>query len=92
MRRISTGKAAFVTGLVVGVWHAMWAALVATGLAQGLVDFILRLHFMRLEIAIAPFELGTAALLVVITFAVGAAFGLCFALVWNYLGSGSRQS
>lgn len=92
MRHISSGKAALATGFVLGIWHAMWAALVATGLAQRLVDFILRLHFMRLEIEIAPFEFGTAALLVLITFAIGAAFGLAFALVWNRLSVRSSES
>lgn len=91
MRHISSSKAAFATGLVISIWHAIWAALVATGLAQGLVDFILRLHFMRIDIEIAPFESGTAALLVLITFAIGSAFGFAFALVWNWLGTRASE-
>jgi hypothetical protein len=89
MRHIHPNKAAIAVGSVIGLWHLLWALLVAIGWAKPLMDFVLGLHFIRLDYDIAPFALGTAAALVAVTFAVGYAFGLVFALVWNWLaGSG----
>ena len=85
MRHIHPNKAATAVGAVVGLSHFAWALLVAAGWAKPLMDFVLGLHFIRLDYAIAPFDLGTAAALVAVTFAVGYLFGLVFALVWNRL-------
>ncbi len=87
MRQISSAKAGFALGAVVALWHLVWVGLVASGWAKPLLDFVLRLHFIRLQYAIAPFALGTAAALVALTFCVGALFGMVFALVWNWLGA-----
>lgn len=85
MRHIDPKHSAMSVGAVVGLFHLVWAALVAAGWAKPLMDFILGLHFIRLDYDIAPFALGTAAALVALTFSVGAVFGLVFALVWNQL-------
>ena len=79
---IRTGLA---VGLVLGLWHAGWALLVALSWAQPLLDLVLRLHFIRLNIEIQGFDLNTAAQLVGLTFAIGALIGLVFAWVWNAL-------
>lgn len=55
------------------------------------MDFVLRLHFIQLQYALAPFAPGTAAALVALTFCVGAFFGILFALVWNWLTGASVQ-
>lgn len=85
MRHINVSRTALSVGAVVGLFHLFWALLVAAGWAKGLLDFILGLHFIQLDVQIAPFAIGTAAALVAVTFAVGAVFGLVFALVWNKL-------
>ena len=85
VRHINPAKAALSVGFVVGLWHALWVSLVAAGVAQQLLDFILRLHFVQVEVTLAPFAIVTATELVAMTFAVGASFGLVFALVWNWL-------
>lgn len=86
MRHINPAKAAIAVGTVTGLWHLMWVVIVALGWAKPVLDFILRLHFIRLDVAVAQFAPGTAALLVGITFALGGLFGLLFAVVWNWLG------
>ena len=77
------------TGLVVGVvlalWHAGWSVLVASGIAQVLIDFVLRVHFLKIAVAVSPFNVATAALLVCVTFVVGFVIGIVFAFVWNAL-------
>lgn len=90
MRHINPGKAAIGVGTIIGLYHLMWVTIVALGWAQPVLDYILRLHFIELNVAIAPFAFGTAATLVVLTFTLGALFGCVFALVWNWLG-GERQ-
>jgi hypothetical protein len=85
MRHIDGPRTALAVGTVVGLFHFFWAALVAAGWAKPLLDFILGLHFIQLDIQIAPFAIGTAAVLVALTFGVGAVFGLVFAAVWNRL-------
>lgn len=87
MRQISPAKAGFALGAVVALWHLIWVSLVALGWAKPLMDFVLRLHFIQLQYELAPFDLGTAAALVALTFCVGALFGIVFALVWNRLGA-----
>lgn len=89
MRYIQPGKAALAVGIVLGLYHLMWVTLVASGVAKPFMDFILRLHFIRLDFSIASFAASTAALLVGLTFAIGAAFGFLFALIWNWL-TGAR--
>lgn len=85
MRHISVTKAAVAVGAVLGIWHLMWVSLVAAGWAKPVFDFILKLHFIKLDYQLAPFALGTAVSLVAITFAAGALLGAIFAGVWNWL-------
>jgi hypothetical protein len=68
-----------------GLYHLSWTVLVALGLAKPFLDFVLRLHFIQMSYQMAPFSASTAAQLIVLTFTIGAAFGLVFALIWNWL-------
>ena len=85
MRVLNPVKTGLVLGLVLGLWHLCWAALVAAGAAQPVIDFILRLHFMEPFIRIQSFEVTTAVMLVAVTAAIGFVFGAVAALVWNRL-------
>lgn len=75
------------TGIALGVFaglvHIAWSVLVALGLAQGLIDFIAKVHLIKPFITVMKFDLGTAITLVIVTTAVGYAFGYVFASVWN---------
>ena len=70
-------------GALMGLWHLVWSSLVAVGLAKPLLDFVLQIHFLTLDVPMAPFDLGLAATLVAVTFGLGFAFGWVFAVVWN---------
>ena len=85
MRHISPTKTAVAVGTVIGLWHVIWVTLVGVGWAKPVMDFILRLHFIKLQYSLTPFAATTAGELVLLTFAVGAAFGFVFAVVWNWL-------
>ncbi|HLO20705.1 MAG TPA: hypothetical protein VK192_09455 [Sphingomicrobium sp.] len=85
MRHISPIKAGIAVGSLIGLWHLIWVTLVGIGWAKPVMDFILRLHFINLQYSLAPFSAVVAGELVILTFAIGAVFGLAFALVWNWL-------
>jgi hypothetical protein len=76
------------TGLVFGVFvalmHAGWSALVALRLAQPLIDFIFRVHFLTPILQVEAFDGVRAALLVGVTFAVAFAAGILAAGLWNF--------
>ena len=92
MRRISPAKTAAATGSVIGLWHLIWVTLVGLGWAKPVLDFVLQLHFIRLDYQLAPYAAVTAAELVILTFAIGAAFGLLFAIIWNWLTFESAET
>lgn len=85
MKKLDRNKAGLTFGALLGVWHALWAALVATGLAQGLLDFVFYLHFIKPPYTIAEFSAGTAVMLIVVTTAIGYFLGWLFAAIWNRL-------
>ena len=85
MRHLNPLKTSLSLGAVFGLFHTVWAALVAFGMAKPFMDFVLRLHFLEFDYQLAPFAIGTAVSLVALTFAIGAAMGLAFALIWNAL-------
>lgn len=69
------------SGLIVGAFfalvHAVWSvavAIIPAGL-QGFLNWILTLHHISLPLAIMPFVLVNAVLLVIVTFIVGYIFG-----------------
>lgn len=87
MGRLSINKAGLAFGVLLGAWHAMWALLVALGVAQAVVDFVFWIHFLKLPIVVESFALSRALILVAVTAALGYVLGACFALLWNWMHS-----
>ena len=87
MRPISPLKTGLATGAMLGLWHVLWAMLVAAGWGQTVFDVVMRLHMIRLNVTVGPFILERAALLVALTFSFAFAFGMVFALIWNRLAA-----
>jgi len=85
MHAISPIKTGVTLGIVLGIWHLGWAAIVAAGWAQTVVDFLFRLHFVAPVLTIQPFDAKTAALLVAVTTAAGFVLGAIGAFAWNQL-------
>ena len=77
-------KAGMIAGTFAALIHAAWSILVALGVAQGLIDFITRLHFLDSVHVVQPFNFGTAIMLVLVTFFVWYIFGWIFAKVVNW--------
>jgi len=83
--QISVKKIALTFGLTLAIIHAIWTILVATGLAQPLLNLKLRLHFISMPFGLEPFNLTTALGLIIFVFIVGYIFGAIFGFVWNRL-------
>lgn len=85
MGPISVNRAGLSVAALLAGWHLAWTLLAASGWAQPLVDLVYRLHFLKSEAVVGPFNAGTAALLVLVAAAVGYGAGSSLALAWNCL-------
>ncbi len=47
MEKLSKAKTGLALGLFMAVVHAVWAILVALGVAQGLMDWIFKMHMIE---------------------------------------------
>lgn len=70
-------------GVLLGLFHAFWALLVALVWAQPIMDFVFWAHFITPPWHIEPFALGRACILVGLTFTVGFVMGLLGGWLWN---------
>ena len=85
MGYIAPNRPGLVLAALFGGWHFLWSLLVAFGVAQPLIDFLFWIHFIKPVYIIEPFALGRAAILVLITAAIGYVTGFAFAALWNRL-------
>jgi hypothetical protein len=83
MTTLQPQKVGLALGSMVGLLHLVWSLIVAIGLAQPLVDFILKVHMVEAKHTILPFSFWSALTLVVVTFLIGYVVGYVFAVVWN---------
>lgn len=89
MGHIHPNRAGLAFAAILASWHAVWALLVAFGGAQNVLDFAYKLHFMKSDAVVGPFDPTMAALLVATTGLIGYASGFGLAAVMNCLHSWS---
>lgn len=82
---ISKNKLGVVVGSALGAWHLGWAVLVAFGIAQWLIDWTFRLHFIEPVWVITAFRPELAIALIVLTSVLGFVTGWVAAGIWNWL-------
>lgn len=80
---LSPWRAGMALGVFLGAWHFAWSIMVAVGWADAILQFVLRIHFLQLQISMAPFDVNLAATLVAVTTLIGFILGFVFALLWN---------
>ena len=88
MKELNVHKVALSFGFFLGGWHLVWSVFVALGWAQTIINFILGLHMLSVPVQVLPFNITTAGLLILVTFAVGYVAGRVFATVWNAVHKG----
>lgn len=87
MNKLNAHKTGLAFGGLLGIWHVIWATLIATGAAKGMMDWIFSLHFLRIQYEIMPFSFATAAVLVIVTSLFGYILGCVFGWLWNLVHS-----
>lgn len=91
MHSINPARAGLAFGIVLGLSHFCWATAVALGWGPGLLNLILRVHFIEPVLPMYSFNLGMAVLLITFTALAGFAFGALFGAVWNWLNKAPRK-
>jgi len=81
---LNKNKVGIALGGFLAIFHAVWAILVASNLAQGLMNLVFKLHMMNNPIVIQDFNLGLAVGLVVFTAVFGYIIGWVFAWIYNW--------
>ena len=76
-------KTGLTLGALAGLWHLVWSALVGTGFAQPLLDWITSLHMLNDPFRVGAFDFGTAVILIIVTSLVGYVAGWVLAFLWN---------
>jgi hypothetical protein len=82
---INRNKLGLVFGASLGIWHLLWALLVAIGIAQWLMDWVFRLHFIQPPYKVTEFKPILALALIVLTSILGYLIGWVLAAIWNWL-------
>lgn len=91
MSKLDPHKTGHLMAIFMALVHFTWSLLVATGLAQGFLDWIFALHFLSSPYKVQPFSFVTAIALTALTAAVGYVFGAMLAAIWNRLQGRSKQ-
>lgn len=87
MGHVDPNRLGIVAAVMLTAWHGIWLTLVATGQAQKVADFVLRMHAMKSEVVVEPFNLPMAGLLLASTAVLGYLGGLAAGALWNCLGA-----
>lgn len=83
MSELNKNAVGLVLGTLMALAHLCWLILVGIGLAQPLMDLVLRLHRISLSYSVSALSLKSTIGLLVFTFVVGYVFGWIFAALWN---------
>ena len=83
MKAIHPIKAAITLAILLGGLHLCWALLVATGVAQSVIDFVFWMHFIKPVYVVGSFDFAIALLLIAVTAVLGFVAGFVFSLLWN---------
>lgn len=87
MAKLDGNKLGLTLGIFGAILHAVWSLFVAimpSGL-QRFLDWLVSLHSMSMPVAIMPFNLMNAVLLIIAVFVIWYALGWIFAAVWNWV-------
>lgn len=81
--QVDKNKSGLTFGFLICSFHIMWSVLVALGIAQVLLDFVLNIHMLNMQVEVMPFNIVKALGLIIVTFLLGYVFGWLMAFFWN---------
>ena len=81
--KLSPNKVGLALGGLLGLWHLLWALMVAVGVAQPFIDWVLQLHMVKPFYVILPFSLASTIGLIIMASIAGYVFGYVFGWLWN---------
>lgn len=81
---LSKTRAGLMFGVLMSGVHLVWLVLVFTGVAQALLDWVLRMHHMAFTYTMLEFDYMNALILLVMTFVVGYVGGVVLAAILNW--------
>ncbi|MBZ5695419.1 MAG: hypothetical protein LAN36_08650 [Acidobacteriia bacterium] len=85
MEAVNPNKVGLVFAALLGGWHTVWAALVALGWAQPIVNFVFWMHFIKPIYVIGEFKAWIALVLIAVTATIGYIMGCILATLWNWI-------
>lgn len=78
-------RAGLAVAMLLAGCHIFWAALILSGWAQPVMDFVFWAHMIQPVYHIKPFDPKAALVLISITFITGYVLGLTGAFLWRKL-------
>lgn len=78
-------KLGLAVGSILALYHLVWAILVALGIAQWLLNWVFKLHFIQPPYTVNAFILSYAILLVITSSVLGYVLGWVAGGIWNWL-------
>jgi hypothetical protein len=92
MNHVDANRLGVVGAVMMAAWHGMWVLLHATGQGQRVMDFVFRMHGLKSDAAVQPFDSGMAVLLIVAAAVAGYVFLAAAGLVWNAMAAWCERS
>jgi len=81
--KINANKLGLTVGYFAALMHLVLIILVALGVANAYLGWILPLHFLSLNVSFVAFDLLTAVMLLIAAFVGGYVAGWVFAYIYN---------
>lgn len=92
MNHVDANRLGIVGAVLMAAWHGMWIILQATGQGQRVMDFVFRMHGLKSDAVVQPFDAGMAALLLVTAAVTGYVLLSMSGLVWNCVSTWFERS
>ena len=83
MRKSFPHMLGLTVGGLLGLWHAVWALLVAVGSAKPVMDWLYTLHMVKVTYTVLPFNPTNALILVLVTAVFGYVLGRIGGMIWE---------
>jgi hypothetical protein len=87
MSRLNKNKTGLALGAYFVVLSLIWVIAVALGWAQPFINWVCKIKFVQPVYTIAPFDWGTAVILLIFSAVLGYILGWVLATIWNRIHS-----